>query len=304
MAYENLQNKKILITGSEGFLGTHLVEQLKKIPCELITPKIKDFDLRKEEKVFELFEKTKPNIVIHLAADLGGIGYIKENSGSIFYNNLMMNSLLLEYSKKYNVEKFVGIGTAFSYSNNLEIPFKEEDIWKGEIEEVNSPYILPKKILLSQSQAYKKQFGLNAIHLILTSFYGPGMGESHAIPSLIKRIKESKENNNDLVVWGTGNASRDQLYVKDAIEAILRATSNYNSSKPINIGSGKETRVKELVETLTTLLNFNGKIIWDETKPEGPKRIFLDTAKAESELGFKAITTLREGLEKTIKYFS
>lgn len=306
------QEKKVLITGGYGFLGSRVVNILKSIENmpELVLFHKKDFDLRKEKDVERLFSLNKGiDIVIHLAGDVGGIGYNRKYPGEICYNNLMMNTLILEYSRMNNVKKFVGIGSVCSYPKFASVPFKEEDLWNGYPEETNAPYGLAKKMLLVQSKAYHQQFGFNAIHLLMINLYGPGDDfdpeNSHVIAGLIKKFCEAKIHKKDkVVVWGTGNASREFLYVEDAAEAIILATERYNEPEPVNIGSGNEIKIKDLVNLIATLTEFKGEIVWDQTRPDGQPRRCLDVSKAEKEFGFKAKTSLEEGLRKTIEWFN
>jgi len=301
-------DKKILVTGWNGFLGKPLVEKLKKSGAEVFIPRSKNYDLRKEDQVCKLFEDTNPEIVIHLAVDGGGIGYMKKNPGSIFYNNLMMNTLVLENSRRKGIEKFVGIGSVCAYPKFAEIPFKEEKIWEGYPEETNAPYGLAKKMMMVQSQAYREQYEFNAIHLLLINLYGPydnfDLESSHVIPGLINKFNKAiSENAKEVEIWGTGSASREFLYSYDAAEAIMLATEIYNKSEPINVGSGGEISIKELVKKISKIINFKGKINWDSTKPDGQPRRCLDISKAEKEFGFKAKTSLEEGLRKTVDWY-
>lgn len=305
------KGKKVLITGGYGFLGSRVINILKSIEDgpELILFHKKDFDLRKERDVERLFNLHRQiDIVIHLAGDVGGIGYNRRYPGEICYNNLMMNTLILEYSRRNNIKKFVGIGSVCSYPKFASVPFKEEDLWNGYPEETNAPYGLAKKMMLVQSQAYQKQFGFNAIHLLMINLYGPGDDfdpeNSHVIAGLIKKFCEAKVYKKDrVVVWGTGNASREFLYVEDAAEAIILATEKYNEPDPVNIGSGQEIKIKDLVNLIATLTEFKGEIVWDNTRPDGQPRRCLDVTKAEQYFGFKAKTTLEEGLKKTIEWY-
>jgi len=304
--------KKILITGGYGFLGSRVVSILsrsKKIR-QLILFSRKDFDLRKEDEVSRLFETNKDiDIVIHLAGDVGGIGYNRAFPGEVFYNNLIMNTLVMEYSRKFGVKKFVGIGTVCSYPKFASVPFKEECLWDGYPEETNAPYGLAKKMMLIQGQAYRQQFGFNAIHLLMINLYGPrddfDPESSHVIAGMIRKFYEAQvENLEEIILWGTGEASREFLYVEDAAEAIVLATEKYNKPEPINIGAGFEIKIKDLAKLIAKLTGFKGKILWDTSKPDGQPRRCLDVSKAEKEFGFKAKTSFEEGLKKTIDWFS
>ena len=305
------QNKKIIITGGYGFLGSRVVNKLKSFynPPEVIIFHKRDFNLVKENDVKKLFETHKNiDLVIHLAGDVGGIGYNRRFPGEILYNNLMMNTLMMEYSRKYGVKKFVGIGSVCSYPKFTPVPFKEENLWNGYPEETNAPYGLAKKMMLVQGQAYRQQFNFNAIHLLMINLYGPGddfdPDNSHVIGGLIKKFCEAKKKNlKELVAWGTGKPTREFLYVDDAVEAIILATEKYNKPEPVNIGSGKEVSIKELADLIANLTGFNGKIIWDTSKPDGQPRRCLNVSKAEKEFGFKALTSLEEGLKKTIQWY-
>ena len=303
----NLRNKKILVTGGRGFLGSSLVPKLKEEGAEIFTFSSKDYDLRNEKDVERLFEDFKPEIVIHLAVDGGGIGYMKKHPGSILYNNLMMNTLLQEHARKNGVEKFVGIGTVCSYPKFTEIPFREENLWEGYPEETNAPYGLSKKMMMVQSQGYKEQYGFNSIHLLLVNLYGLrddfDPENSHVIPALIRKFEKANFDRTNVEIWGTGSASREFLYADDAADAIVLATKYYNKSDPVNIGSSQEISIKELVEKISRLMNFEGGVVWDSTKPDGQPRRCLDTSKAEKEFGFKAKTPLEEGLRNTIDWY-
>jgi len=303
-----LKNKKVLVTGGKGFLGKHLIPILEKEEAKIFTFSSKDYDLRNEKEVKKLFEDSKPNIVIHMAVDGGGIGYMKNHPGSILYNNLMMNTLVQEYSRLSGVEKFVGIGTVCSYPKFTEVPFKEEDLWKGYPEETNAPYGLAKKMMMVQSQSYKEQYDFNAIHLLPVNLYGPGddldLEKNHVIPALIKKVIDAKESNNSKIeLWGTGSASREFLYVGDCAEAIILATKNYNKIAPINLGSGEEITIKNLITKIKNLVGYGGELIWDSSKPDGQPRRCLDISKAKKEFGFMAKTSLEEGLKETINWY-
>ena len=300
--------EKVLITGGAGFLGKHLVPMLNSNGAEVSIPRSKNYDLRKEDDVDRVFKQYRPEIVIHMAAHGGGIGHMRKHPGSIFYDNLMMDTLVIEKSRECNVNKFVGIGTVCSYPKFTSTPFKEEDLWKGYPEETNAAYGLSKKMMLVQTQAYREEYGFNGIHLLLVNMYGPyddfNLETSHVIPALIRKFTEAVENNKkDVEVWGTGKASREFLYVKDAARAIILATEKYNKPEPVNIGAGFEIKIKDLVELIAELTGFDGKIAWDTTKPDGQPRRRLDVSKAKREFGFEAKTPFREGLKKTIDLY-
>lgn len=305
----NLKNKKIVVTGGAGFLGKCLVAKLKERGCkDIFIPLIEDYNLVDMEAVKRLYADAKPDIVIHLAAVVGGIGANRENPGKFFYENLMMGVQLIEAGRLAGIEKFVALGTICAYPKFTPVPFKEKDLWNGYPEETNAPYGLAKKMLLVQSQAYREQYGFNSIFLLPVNLYGPGdnfdPGSSHVIPALIKKCCDAIERGDKkIVVWGTGKATREFLYVEDAAEAIILATEKYDKSEPINIGAGFEISIKDLVSLIVKLTGFKGKVAWDKTKPDGQPRRRLDTAMAKKEFGFKAKTSFEDGLKKTIEYY-
>jgi GDP-L-fucose synthase len=306
----NLKNKKILVTGGSGFLGSFVVENLLKkgVPQKnIIIPRSKDFDLRKLEDCKKILENI--DIVIHLAAKVGGIGFNREHPGQLYYDNLIMGAQLMEEARKKGVEKFVAIGTICAYPKHTPTPFKEKDLWIGYPEETNAPYGLAKKMMLVQSQAYRQEYNFNSIYLLPVNLYGPrdnfDPNSSHVIPALIKKFFEAKKQNLKTVeVWGTGKATREFLYVENAAEAIVLATEKYNKSEPINIGSGMEISIKDLVEKISKIVEYKGKIIWDKTKPDGQPRRNLDVQKAKKEFGFKANTKFDVGLKETIEWYT
>lgn len=303
------KDKRIVVTGGAGFLGSFVVEKLMEKDCEeIIVPRSSKYNLVEKDHVIKLYQEAKPNIVIHLAAVVGGIGANRENPGRFFYDNLMMGVMLMEQARLYGVDKFVVVGTICAYPKFTPIPFKEEDIWNGYPEETNAPYGIAKKALLVQAQAYRQQYGLNSIYLLPVNLYGPrdnfNPESSHVIPALIKKCVDAiRHNETEIVVWGTGKATREFLYVEDCAEGIILATENYNKPDPINLGAGFEISIKDLVQFIAKLTGFNGKIVWDESKPDGQPRRCLDTSKAEKEFGFKAKTNFEEGLSKTIEWY-
>ncbi len=302
-------NKKILVTGGAGFLGRHLVNKLikKGIKKEnIIIPIFKEYDLRKIEDCLKAIKRI--DIVIHLAAMVGGIGLNCKHPGKIFYDNAIMALNILEAARLEGVKKFVGIGSVCAYPKTIPLPFKEEYLWSGYPEETNASYGLAKKFMLVQSQAYRKEYGLNAIHLLMQNLYGPGDNfnpdSSHVIPALIRKVSEAKkEGKKSITVWGTGKPTRQFLYVEDAAEGIILAAEKYNKAEPINLGSNLEISIKDLAELICELMDFKGEICWDTSKPDGqPKRCF-DVSRAEKEFGFKTRMDFRKGLEKTMKWF-
>jgi len=302
-------DKRITVTGANGFLGKHLVRLFERKGYRNIQQANRPrYDLTRIEDITRLYDEQKPDIVVHLAAKVGGIGYNLENPGSLFYENIMMGIPLLHQGFVNKIEKFVAIGTICAYPKFTPVPFREDDIWNGYPEETNAPYGLAKKMLLVQADAYRRQYGFNAIFLLPVNLYGPGDNfnpeSSHVIPALIKKCVDAIENGDrEIVVWGSGKATREFFYVEDAAEAILLAAERYNKSDPVNIGAGFEISIRDLVELIVELTGFTGKISWDDSKPDGQPRRMLDTTRAEREFGFRAKTGFREGLTKTIAWY-
>lgn len=303
----SLKNKKILVTGGAGFLGKFVVDQLmKKSPKKVFVPRSKDYDLRNPADCAKVVNGM--DIVIHLAANGGGIGYNRANPGRLCYDNLVMGAHIIEESRRAGVQKFLGLGSICQYPKFTPVPFKEEDLWNGYPEETNAPYGLAKKMLLVLSQAYRKQYGFNAVHLMPVNLYGPGDNfdpeQSHVIPALIKKFVDAhKRGDKFVVIWGTGKPTREFLYVEDAARAIVLAAERYNKPDPVNLGAAFEISIKDLVDLIKKLTGFKGDIVWDKTKPDGQPRRKLDTSKAEKEFGFKSKINFEEGLKKTIDWY-
>lgn len=304
-----MKNKRITITGGKGFLGKHLIKAFRNHGHENITvADLPDYNLIDLGDVRRLYEETRPDIVVHLAAKVGGIGFNRENPGSLFYDNIMMGVQLIHEGYLRKIEKFVALGTICAYPKFTPVPFKEENLWNGYPEETNAPYGLAKKMMLVQSQAYRQQYGFNSIFLLPVNLYGPGDNfdprSSHVIPALIKKCVDARiRGEKEIIVWGSGQATREFFYVEDAAEAIVLATERYNKSEPINIGAGFEISIRDLVELIVELTGFKGRIAWDATQPDGQPRRMLDTSKALQEIGFRATTDFREGLRKTISWY-
>jgi GDP-L-fucose synthase len=303
------KNKTVVVTGGAGFLGSFVVEKLKARGAkDIIVPTYPECDLCKKEDVCKLLDESKPDLVIHLAAQVGGIGANREHPGEFFYNNLMMGVQLMHESYLRGVEKFVALGTICAYPKYTPVPFKEDDLWNGYPEETNAPYGLAKKMLLVQSQSYRDQYGYNSIFLLPVNLYGPrdnfNPDSSHVIPALIKKCIDAKNGGEDhIVCWGDGSATREFLYAEDAAEGILLASEKYNKSEPVNLGSSFEISIKDLVHLIADLTGFEGEIRWDTTKPNGQPRRKLDVTRAEKEFGFRSQTTFEEGLKRTIEWY-
>lgn len=306
---ENLNKKRILISGGAGFLGSFVLREFRRRGCKnLFIPRSKDYDLVEMADVRRLMRDFRPHVIVHLAAKVGGIGANQENPGKFFYDNLMMGVQLMEAARRSCVEKFVATGTICAYPKYTPVPFKEEDLWEGYPEETNAPYGLAKKMLLVQAQAYRQQYGFNSIFVLPVNLYGPGDNfepdSSHVIPALIKKCCDAiRENKKEIVVWGSGRATREFLYVEDAARGIFRATRLYDKPDPVNLGAGFEISIRVLANRIAHLTGFTGRILWDKTKPDGQPRRCLDAAKAKKEFGFTAKVSFDEGLKKTIRWY-
>jgi GDP-L-fucose synthase len=302
-------NKRVVVTGGAGFLGSFVVGKLRERGAkDICIPRSKDYNLVEMETVRSLYRDARPEIAIHLAAKVGGIGANRANPGKFFYDNLMMGVQMMEIARQVGIEKFVAIGTICAYPKFTPVPFKEEDLWKGYPEETNAPYGLAKKMLLVQAQSYRQQYGLNAIYLLPVNLYGPkdnfDLASSHVIPAIIKKCFDAIRNGEDeITIWGTGKATREFLYVEDCAEGIILASERYDGPFPVNLGAGFEISIKDLAQIITKLMGYHGEIVWDLSQPDGQPRRMLDTSKAEAYFGFRAKTPLEEGLEKTIQWY-
>jgi GDP-L-fucose synthase len=303
------ENRTVVVTGGAGFLGRHVVAGLRGRGCQrIVVPLIEEYDLRERASIARLLGKARPDVVIHLAASVGGIGANREHPGSFFYDNLIMGVELMEQSRRQGIEKFVAIGTVCAYPKFTPVPFREDDIWNGYPEETNAPYGLAKKMLLVQAQAYRQEYGFNAIYLIPVNLYGPcdnfRPASSHVIPALILKCQHALDAGaGHIEVWGTGKASREFLYVEDAAEGILAAAEHYNEPEPVNLGTGGEISIADLVQLIGRLMGFQGEIRWDTSKPDGQPRRSLDTSRAKARFGFQARTGFEQGLRNTIAWF-
>ena len=302
-------DKRVVVTGGAGFLGSYVIEGLQQRGCKnILVPKIEEYDLVGINDIKRMYDDMGPDIVIHLAAVVGGIGANREHPGEFLYKNLMMGIQLIEQGRLRNIEKFVAIGTVCAYPKFTPVPFKEDDLWNGYPEETNAPYGLAKKRMLVQSQSYREEYGFNSIFLLPVNLYGPGdnfdPASSHVIPALVKKCVDALETTADHIdCWGTGNVSREFIYASDAAEGILLATEKHNTSDPVNIGAGFEIKINDLAQKIAQLTGFSGQIRWDPAQPDGQPRRCLDTSRAKKLFGFEAKTSFDEGLKKTIQWY-
>lgn len=304
-----LRGTRVLVTGGSGFLGRRVVAALRDRGCaEVFAPRSKEFDLREKSQVIGCYEATRPDVVVHLAAIVGGIGANRAHPGRFFYENLVMGVETLEQARRFGVRKFVGIGTICAYPKFTPVPFREDDLWSGYPEETNAPYGLAKKMLLVQSQAYRAEYGFNAVHLLPVNLYGPGdnfdPATSHVIPAIIQKMEEARvAGRGEVVLWGDGTPTREFLYVDDAAEGIVLATERYDGDAPVNLGSGGEVAIKDLAPMIAKAVGYTGRITWDASKPNGQPRRGLDTSRAAAAFGFRARTPFADGLAATVAWY-
>ena len=303
------KDKRVLVTGGAGFLGSFVVEKLRERGCQtVIVPRSKDCDLRDRDAIIRLFREGRPELVIHLAAIVGGIGANQAHPGRFFYDNAIMGIQLMEYGRQFGVKKFVAVGTVCAYPKFTPVPFREDDLWNGYPEETNAPYGLAKKMMLVQAQAYRAQYGFNAIYLLPVNLYGPrdnfDLESSHVIPAMIRKCVEAKQTGAvEIALWGDGSPTREFLYVEDAAEAIFLAAEHYNADQPVNLGCGEEISIRDLAQLITEEVGFTGRITWDTTKPNGQPRRCLDVSRAKELFGFHARHTFREGIRQTVAWY-
>jgi GDP-L-fucose synthase len=305
----DLRSQRVAVTGGAGFLGSHVVAALESRGCRhIVVPRKSEYDLTREDAVVRFYADHRPDVVLHLAAVVGGIGANRENPGRFFYDNLIMGALTMEHARLSGVKKYVAIGTICCYPKFTPVPFREEELWNGYPEETNAPYGLSKKMLAVQSQAYRDQYGFNSIFLLPVNLYGPGdnfdPASSHVIPALVRKFVEAQERGDrQVVVWGDGTATREFLYVTDAAEGILLAAERYDSSEPVNLGAGFEISIRELAHKIAALTGFTGDLTWDTAKPNGQPRRCLDVSRAEQLFGFRATTSFDAGLKTTVEWY-
>jgi len=305
----NFSYRRVIVTGGAGFLGRFVVERLRSYgDVEIVVPRQKQYDLLEQSEIKRLLGEVKPDLIIHLAAVVGGIGINQRNPGKFFYDNLMMGVQLIEQARVHGVAKFVALGTVCAYPKFTQTPFKEDDLWAGYPEETNAPYGLAKKMMLVQSQSYREQYGFNSIFLLPANLYGPGdnfdLESSHVIPALIRKCVEAREAGEPFInAWGTGEASREFLYVEDCAEAIVLAAATYDESEPVNIGTGCEIQIHDLTQLIARLTGFQGEIRWQHDRPDGQPRRRLDVTRAQAKFGFRAHTQLEDGLRRTIDWY-
>lgn len=310
MSHDYWTDRTVMVTGGAGFLGSHLVDELRtrNDSVDIFVPRSDEYDLRNRKEIQQAFEDSGADTVIHLAATVGGIGANAANPGRYFYDNAIMGIELLEQARQYGVEKFTILGTICAYPKHTEVPFSEADLFDGYPEETNAPYGIAKKALLTQSKAYRKQWGFNSIYLLPVNLYGPrddfDLETSHVIPAIIRKCIEARERGDEsITAWGTGKPTREFLYVKDAADGILDATERYDSSNPVNLGSGEEISIRDLVNTIAGMTDFDGDIEWDTSKPDGQPRRKLDTSRAKARFDWEASTPFRDGLKETIEWY-
>lgn len=303
------QKSRVVVTGGAGFLGSAVVQKLRERDFEdVVVPRSKDYDLREQQAIVRLYNEIRPQIVIHLAAVVGGIGANQANPGSFFYDNAVMGIQMIEYARRFAVEKFVAVGTVCAYPKFATVPFREDDLWNGYPEETNAAYGLAKKMMLVQAQAYRAQYNFNAIYLLPVNLYGPGdnfdLNTSHVIPALVRKCIDAREKNQqEIILWGDGSPTREFLYVEDAANGIVLATERYNGSEPVNLGTGKEISIRDLAQMIAEEVGFSGDIVWDKTKPNGQPRRCLDISRAKKLFGFEAQQDLRDGIAQTVRSY-